>query len=135
MKKYLFLLFLLLVYFILILKPKTTNVLSYEDIKKDGVVTVMLDYKNGINSNSLITLLDDYNGDYYVSKLEINDADGYVSCSNIKKCIDDVFEINDTEFSTNYMASGFKINKAYLIVYKDEIENSALLNDVIYNFF
>ncbi len=132
MKKYLFLLCLLVIYLILMLTPKTTDVISYQDIKKEGVVTVMIYYENGINSKDLKTLFDDYEGEYYVLKLQVNKEDIMVSCSDFKNCIDEVYSFNNNEFETNYITTGFKINRVYFISYRDEIEKYLNSNQIVY---
>lgn len=123
---------LLVVYFILMLSPKTADVLSYEDLKKDGVVMVKINYENGINSKDLKTLFDAYDGEYYVSKLDFNGDEIIVSCSEFKKCIDDIYTFNDLEFETNYIATGFKITGVYFIAYRDEIEKYLSSKNVVY---
>lgn len=123
---------LLVVYFILMLSPKTANVLSYEDLKKDGVVMVKINYENGINSKDLKTLFDAYDGEYYVSKLDVNGDEIIVSCSEFKKCIDDIYTFNDLEFEANYIATGFKITGVYFIAYRDEIEKYLSSKNVVY---
>lgn len=132
MKKCLFLLFLLVIYFILTLSPKTKDVLSYEDLKNDGVVMIEIKYENGVNSKELKTLFDDYDGEYYVSKLDINGEEIMVSCSNFKKCIDDIYAFNNLEFETNYIVAGFRITSIYFIAYRDEIEKYLSYNNVVY---
>lgn len=121
MKKYLFLLFLLLIYFILLLFPKTNKVLSYDD-EQTGIINVILNYDSGINSKDLKLFFDGYNKEYYVFKIDINNNETSVSCSDFEKCISDVYKMSDNDFETNYMATGFRINKVYFIAYKDEIE-------------
>lgn len=123
---------LLVVYFILMLSPKTIGVLSYEDLEKDGVVMVKINYENGINSKDLKTLFDAYSGEYYVSKLDIDGEEIIVSCSDFKKCIDDIYSFNNSEFETNYIATGFRITGVYFLAYRNEIEKYLSSNNVIY---
>lgn len=132
MKKYLFLLFLLLIYFILLLFPKTNNVLSYDDNGEKGVISVVINYDNGINSNDLKTFFDKYNKEYYVLKMEVNSDELLVSCSDFSSCISDVYKINDNDFEINYISTGFRINKVYFIAYKEEIEPYLNSKNVIY---
>ena len=131
MKKYLFLLFLLLVYFILLSFPKTNNVLSYAD-ERTGVISVVLNYDNGINSKDLKLFFDKYDKEYYVFKMDVNNNETLVSCSDFNDCISDVYEISDNDVETNYMATGFKINKVYFIAYKEDIEPYLIEKNIVY---
>lgn len=122
MKKYLFLFFLLVIYFVLLLFPKTETVLSYDE-KEFGIVNVVIDFKNGINSNDLKLFFDNYDYDYKVLELNINDKNINVSCTYFSKCINDIYKFEDNEFSIKHLVNGFKINKVYFISDKETIEN------------
>lgn len=132
MKKYLFLLLLLIIYLMLISFPKTAKVTYYDNKKNSSIVTVMLNYENGINSKDLEKLFENYSKEYYVTKLKVNKKELDVSCSNITSCIDNVYKLSDPDFETNYIATGFKINKIYFLAYKQEIEKYLKAKDVTY---
>lgn len=135
MKKYLFLLFLLVFYFILIITPETTNVLSYDDKEKVGVVTVVIDYKNGVNSNDLVLFLNNYNNEYFVTDLKISNYEIPVSCEEFNECINEVYEYFDKEFLLNHLTTGFKVDSISFIAYKDEVEKYLQDNKVDYEIY
>ncbi len=135
MKKYLFLLFLLIIYLVLIKIPKTINVLSYDDNEKTGVVTVVIDYKNGINSNDLILFLNNYNNEYYVSNLKISNHEVSVSCDDFNYCVNEVYEYFDKKFLLDHLTTGFKVVSISFIAYKDEVEKYLQNNKVDYEIY
>lgn len=133
MKKYLFLLLLLIIYVMISLKPKTVKVLSYEDKNKSSVLPVVISYEVGENSNDLKNFFDSYNDEYYVSLLNVNDNDISVSCTNFDKCIKQVYEYFDNDFEVNHMATGFKIDEVHFIAYKEEVKEYLAKNKVVFN--
>ena len=50
MKKYLFLLFLFVIYLIIIIKPKTSNVFLSNEMNKNGVSSYTINFDLGINT-------------------------------------------------------------------------------------
>ena len=118
MKKYLFLLFLFLIYLGLTLQNKSGYVLSYNDKNDLSVMDVSISFKNNINSNKLVKILNKYNNEYYI--YEIN-GKYKLSCNKIDRCIKDIYDEETSYFMEKYVASGFLINKVKLLGYKDEI--------------
>lgn len=135
MKKYLFLLVLLMFYFILTITPKTINVLSYDDEEKVGVVKILINYKNGVNSNDLLLFFNDYNKEYFVSYLKIGNHEIPVSCEEFNECVNEVYEYFDKEFMLEHLIAGFKVDGISFIAYKDEIEKYLKDNKVDYTIY
>lgn len=88
-------------------------VFLYED--KIGVSDIRISFKNGINSNELIKTLDEYKEDYYVKKINVNKDNYFVSCEDIRKCIDKIFDEESNNFNNTYITNGFKINEINLL--------------------
>ena len=111
MKKYLFLLFLFIIYLLIcsVNDDKVVNVASYN--KKYSTNTYILNFNNGINSKVFEDIIKNYEKEIYIYK--INDTKG--SCNNFNDCIKDIYTMNDYNFEINYIASGFKIDKIELI--------------------
>lgn len=122
-RKYLFLLFLFLVYIICILTPHNNKVSN--DVIDDygAVVSVFIEYDKGVNSFELQKLFDNYNDSYYIINFNINSNDDVlVSCDNFDMCVNDIYTVYDSDFETKYIASGFKINSVSFLAYKENIE-------------
>lgn len=135
MKKYFFLIILFIVYLILSSLNNTKQVLSITDADNDStVITVRLNFTDGINSKRVTNLLDNYNKEYYIKNM-IGKFNYDVSCTNIKICIDNVFKDKDDEFYNKYISTGFLINSIELIAYKEEIltflDNNGILYTII----
>lgn len=135
MRKYLFLLFLFLIYIICILTPHTNKV-SNEVIDDYGLVSVFIEYDKGVNSFELQKVFDNYNDSYYITNFNINSNDDVlVSCSDFDKCVNDIYTIYDYDFETKYIASGFKINSVSFLAYKDNIEKYLSKYNVAYKIY
>ena len=132
-KKYLFLLLLLIIYVTISLKPRTVKVLSYEDKTKSGVLPVVISYETGENCNDLKEFFDLYKDEYYVSSLNVNDNEIPVSCTNFNTCIKQVYEYFDNDFEVKYMATGFKINEVRFLAYKENIKGYLSENSIVFN--
>lgn len=128
MKKYLFLVVLFIVYLCVSQNDKTTPVISYESALKDGVNSLEISFNNGVNSIVLSKLFNNYKDDYYVTK--INDVN--VSCNVIDDCIKRVYNQEDEEFNTIYLANGFKVNKIWVLTRLGEIKTYLDDNNVRY---
>lgn len=131
MKKYLFLLFLFFVYLMLVSFPKTTKVLSYDD-KKYGVVNVTMSFEDGINSNDLKLLFDNYNKEYQVYNINVRDGDILVSCSDFDNCLKVVYELNNKDFEISYVVNGFRVNNVSFLAYKEEIDKYLYNKGIVY---
>lgn len=121
MKKYLFLLFLFFVFLVLKLQNREIYALSYNDISNSYVVDLNLNFKSGINSNKLIELLNDYEDEYYIYMINYNTNISNITCSIVKECINDIYNIEDNKFIDNYLTNGFVIKNIKLLSYKDKI--------------
>ena len=118
MKKYLFLIFLFLIYLILSFSNKTQEVISYNDENNSSVSNIIVSFKDGINSNKLIDLFKDYKDEYYVKEIIGEKNNYYVSCISIEKCISQISEENKYG-DISYFISGFKVKNIKLLTYKD----------------
>lgn len=135
MRKYLFLLFLFLIYIICIFTQNTSKV-SNEILDDYGVVSVFIKYNNGVNCFELKKVFDNYNDSYYITNFNINKNDNIlVSCSDFNKCINDIYTTYDSSFETKYIASGFKINSVSFLAYKDNIEKYLSKYNVAYKIY
>lgn len=121
MKKYLFLIFLFIIYLVLLTNKETKEVISYDDIENKSASYVKIDFIDGINSNDLKELFNEYDNDYYVYIINTGSEMINLSCDKIDVCIEDVFKIEDNLFNENYIATGFKVESIELIAYKDQI--------------
>lgn len=116
MKKYLFLLLLLIVYIALNISHNTKEV-SYETNDSDIYVnSYKLKFPLGINSNDLINKLSSYNNDILINK--INNID--VKCEDINNCIKQFYDQKDEEFIIKNVSS-FKIDSIEFIADKQYI--------------
>ena len=116
MKKYLFLLLLLFVYFVININQDTKEVL-YEINNSDIYVgSYKLKFPLGINSNDLINKLSNYNNDILINK--INNID--VKCEDINNCIKQFYDQKDEEFIIKNVSS-FKIDSIEFIADKQYI--------------
>ena len=117
MKKYLFLLLLLIVYIALNISHNTKEV-SYETNDSDIYVnSYKLKFPLGINSNDLINKLSSYNNDILINK--INNID--VKCEDINNCIKQFYDQKDEEFIIKNVSS-FKIDSIEFIAYESDIK-------------
>ena len=117
MKKYLFLLLLLIVYVILNVKDDTRKV-SYEMNDNDIYInSYRLKFPVGINSNDLRNKLSNYNDDILINK--INNID--VKCENINDCIKQFYQQMNEEFIMKNISS-FKIDSIEFIAYESDIK-------------
>ena len=117
MKKYLFLLLLLIVYIALNISHNTKEV-SYETNDSDIYVnSYKLKFPLGINSNDLINKLSSYNNDILINK--INNID--VKCENINDCIKQFYQQMNEEFIMKNISS-FKIDSIEFIAYESDIK-------------
>lgn len=117
MKKYLFLLLLLIIYIFLNVKPVTKEV-SYDVNNSDIYInSYKLKFPVGINSNDLINKLSNYNDDILINK--INNID--VKCKNINDCIKQFYQQMNEEFIMKNISS-FKIDSIEFISYESDIK-------------
>lgn len=130
MKKYLFLLFLFVIYLIIIIKPKTSNVFLSNEMNKNGVSSYTINFDLGINSNDLKKIFDLYDNDFLITN--INDFN--VKCSNFNDCIKEIYEQENISFEINYLINGFKINSIEIITY-DDINNFLFENKIVHSIY
>lgn len=116
MKKYLFLFALFLVYIYLFFSKQTKPVIFYNKENNSTVINYDLIFKNGINMYKFENILNNYNSELYITK--INNYD--VSCNNINTCVKQIFMQEDAVFEEKYIASGFNIYNISLITKKEE---------------
>lgn len=133
MKKYLFLLFLFLTYILLILKNNlsTEPVISYDN-ESGNVVDVVLKFEDGINSKILSNLFKNYDKEYYVYGINLDNEKIDLSCNKIDICLEEIFSQEDNDFSMLNITSGFKIDTVKFIAYKDEIVPFLDRNELVY---
>ena len=132
MKKYLFLLFLFFIYIILIINNKTENVMTYDNINDYGVSSYNIIFEDGINSNKLIKLFNEYSDEYLVTSINLNNVKEYkLSCNYIKQCINDINKQETDEFKRNYV-NGFNISNITLISNSNKITNFLNKNNIYY---
>lgn len=135
MKKYLFLLVLFIIYIgLLLFDDKSNDVVVLEDLQK-GAYKVSIEFDNGINSNDLKALFDDYDKNYFVYLFLLNNKRLDLSCDSIEQCIKNVYDVNDNDFYLKYVTNGFKIDEVELIAYKDEILSFLNKNNLTYKLF
>lgn len=132
MKKYLFLLFLFIVYVFLMIRNYSVPAVSYENRYDDNILNITINFENGINSKSLKTMFDDYKKDYYIYSMKIKNDDVKLSCAYINDCLNEIYKEEDNIFNIMYGASGFKIDSVNLLAYKNEIENFLNMNNLSY---
>lgn len=117
MKKYLFLLLLLIIYIFLNVKPVTKEV-SYDVNNSDIYInSYKLKFPVGINSNDLINKISNYDKDILINK--INNID--VKCENINDCIKQFYQQMNEEFIMKNISS-FKIDSIEFISYESDIK-------------
>lgn len=132
MKKYLFILFLFLIYIILKLSPIKKQ-MSYElNNYNNSYVYALIYFNNGINSYDLKQKLSSYDFEYYINKIKVNDNMQEVSCSKLIKCLNQLYSINTLEFEEKYLINGFKITEIYIISDKQKLEKNFKNNDIKY---
>lgn len=128
MKKYLFLMFLFIVYLWVSNVSVTKPVISYEEPLKSSVRNVLIKFNNGINSKNLSNLFISYDEDYYVEK--INNT--FVSCDEINSCLKIIYDEKNEEFSNVYLANGFRVNEVNILTYLESIKTFLEANDINY---
>ena len=62
-----------------------------------------------------------YNKEYYVYALKVNDNKINLSCDLIDDCINEVYDEENNLFYLKYLTSGFKVDEIEFIAYKDEV--------------
>lgn len=132
MKKYLFLLFLFFFYIILIARPKTKEVVLYDDTNKSDVVILTLKFENGINSKDLNKIFELYDKEYFITKINTKSNDILVSCDKFSDCINDIYAQKESKFEEDTIASGFKIDKLTIISHNDYITSFLKKYDISY---
>lgn len=134
MKKYLFLLFLFGFYLGLCLYKENvvSNVVSYKDIKINETNEFNIQFKNKINSYELNKMFSDFNFNYYITSLYINEDNTDIKCSDFNNCVKDVFSINDNYFYHKYIASGFNIDGFSIIAVSNDLISFLELNNLNY---
>lgn len=130
MKKYFFLLFLLLVYFFLKINVKTKPVFINDETTND-VCKIKIVYENGKNSNDVKKIFDNYNNEYYIKKIIMDNNEYDVGCDTFDKCINQIVN-TDSSFENKYIVNGFKIKEIYFLAYKKNIISYLNKNDIIY---
>ncbi len=128
MKKYLFLMFLFIVYLWVSNVSVTKPVISYEEPLESSVRNVLIKFNNGINSKNLSNLFISYDEDYYVEK--INNT--FVSCDEINNCLKIIYDEKNEEFSNVYLANGFRVNEVNILTYLESIKTFLEANDINY---
>ena len=132
MKKYLFLLFLFILYIILITYHESKPVISYDNVHDYGVSSYNIIFEDGINSNKLIELFNNYDDEYLVTSIILSDKNNYkLSCNFIKTCISNINEQETEEFKINHI-NGFNISNITLISNSNKITNFLNSNDIYY---
>ena len=112
---------LFIIYLILLQLSDENEVISYDELNTGSAVNVLVSFENGINSNNLSTLFNNYNKEYYVYALKVNDNKINLSCDLIDDCINEVYDEENNLFYLNYLTSGFKVDEIEFIAYKDEV--------------
>ena len=82
---------LFIIYLILLQLSDENEVISYDELNTGSAVNVLVSFENGINSNNLSTLFNNYNKEYYVYALKVNDNKINLSCDLIDDCINEVY--------------------------------------------
>lgn len=133
MKKYLFLLFLFILYLLLTISTNLTtkSVISYNG-ENESVISILLNFEDGINSKRLSNLFNSYDNEYYIYKIKLKNENINLSCNKIDICLEEIFSQEDNDFSMLNITSGFKIDTVEFIAYKDEIVPFLDLNKLIY---
>lgn len=132
MKKYLFLLFLFIIYLALQFNNKTEYSFSEVNGSNSNVIETELIFDNGINSKELNNLFNSYDGQFYIKEIYTLDNTYEVSCENYNECINQIFSFNDTSFNSKYITTGFSIKKIILLAYNDEIIPFLSNNGIVY---
>lgn len=133
MKKYLFLLFLFIIYIFLIISDDSKPVIYYDNANDYGVSTVDLTFEDGISSNNIEKLFNKYKDEYFIMYIKLkNDNEYKLSCNNINKCIKDIYDEENNYFNTTYISNGISITKMTLLAYNDKITDFLNENDIYY---
>lgn len=111
---------------------KTEKVMSYDSINNYGVSSYNIIFQDGINSNKLIELFNNYNDEYLVTSIIINKDRKYkVSCNFIKVCINDISEQETEEYKLKHI-NGFNISNITLITHSKKIVKFLNKNNIYY---
>ena len=124
MKKYLFLLFMLVVYILLLIRNNTKNVANYNNLSNNNsTINIDIYFENGINSKKLVDEFKNYNYEYLIKNINIGNNSINLNCKLIEKCINNIYDMNDDDFYNKYIANGFRIEKLTIITDKNHIIN------------
>ena len=133
MKKYLFLLFLFIIYLLLtiIVNSRTKPVISYNK-ENESVISILLKFEDGINSKKLSDLFNSYNNEYYIYNIKLKNENIDLSCNHVDSCLEEIFSQEDNYFGMLNITNGFKINEVEFLAYKDEIFYFLDKNKLVY---
>ena len=136
MKKYLFLLFMLVVYILLLIRNNTKNVANYNNLSNNNsTINIDIYFENGINSKKLVDELKNYNYEYLIKNINIGNNSINLNCKLIEKCINNIYDMNDDDFYNKYIANGFRIEKLTIITDKNHIINYLKNKDYLYRIY
>ena len=122
MKKYLFLLFLFMLYLMLFFSNNDVEpALLYDNRNDENVSGVIAKFDDGINSNELTNILNKYDKEYFIYKVNVSGENIDVSCTMINDCISQIYEQNSNLFNTLYVTNGFSIKRVYFLAYTSEV--------------
>ena len=119
MKKYFFLFFLIIIY-IFINSSRSEHAFLNTDNNYNIIDKMHISFNNGINSKKLISILNEYDYEYFIDKINIYNKDYDIKCNSIESCIKDLYNLFDDSFYDKYIMNGFKINNIDIIVKKDK---------------
>ncbi len=127
-KKYLFLLVLFIIYLILKVnaQEETMPVFSYDNEQR-SIKNITIRFENGINSTELSNKFKEYENDYLISGIKLDDREFNLECNDIEQCLNDIFCLEDKDFNQKYLLNGFKINEVNFISYDDS--GTSMLSD------
>lgn len=113
------------------MNKRTIPVVSYND--NNTVLNIKLEFKNGINSDKLINIFNNYNYEYYVKGIILKNKNNYeLSCASINKCINDIYKLEDNYFNETYVTNGVPIINVIMLAYNDEIIDFLNKNNISY---
>ena len=136
MKKYLFLLFMLVVYILLLIRNNTKNVANYNNLSNNNsTINIDIYFENGINSKKLVDEFKNYNYEYLIKNINIGNNSINLNCKLIEKCINNIYDMNDDDFYNKYIANGFRIEKLTIITDKNHIINYLKNKDYLYRIY
>ena len=136
MKKYLFLLFMLVVYILLLIRNNTKNVANFNNLSNNNsTINIDIYFENGINSKKLVDEFKNYNYEYLIKNINIGNNSINLNCKLIEKCINNIYDMNDDDFYNKYIANGFRIEKLTIITDKNHIINYLKNKDYLYRIY